>query len=121
MMSSDLTTLQESHASLPFRQLFISAMGPPGGGRNDVTSRFIRHLNVIGIDEFQDEVLNKIFGAIVDWHFAKGFDTAVARFGRVRTLSSSLGRVRTLSSSLGRVRKAAIEQFGTGENVISSS
>ena len=60
-------------------------MGPPGGGRNDVTSRFIRHLNVIGIDEFQDEVLNKIFGAIVDWHFAKGFDTAVARFGRVRT------------------------------------
>ena len=59
-------------------------MGPPGGGRNDVTSRFTRHLNVIGIDEFQDDVLNKIFGAIVDWHFAKGFDSAVARFGRVR-------------------------------------
>ncbi|XP_037073992.1 LOW QUALITY PROTEIN: dynein heavy chain 3, axonemal-like, partial [Pollicipes pollicipes] len=62
--------------------LFVSAMGPPGGGRNDVTGRFVRHLNVIGIDEFRDEVLNKIFGAIVDWHFAKGFDTAVARFGR---------------------------------------
>uniref|UniRef100_A0A4W6EFX0 Dynein axonemal heavy chain 3 n=1 Tax=Lates calcarifer TaxID=8187 RepID=A0A4W6EFX0_LATCA len=49
--------------------LFMSAMGPPGGGKNDITSRFTRHLNVISIDCFDDETLTKIFSSITDWHF----------------------------------------------------
>uniref|UniRef100_A0A4W6EBD4 Dynein axonemal heavy chain 3 n=1 Tax=Lates calcarifer TaxID=8187 RepID=A0A4W6EBD4_LATCA len=52
--------------------LFMSAMGPPGGGKNDITSRFTRHLNVISIDCFDDETLTKIFSSITDWHFSKG-------------------------------------------------
>ena len=27
-------------------QVFIGAMGPPGGGRNDISSRMTRHLQV---------------------------------------------------------------------------
>uniref|UniRef100_A0A5S6LE06 Protein MCM10 homolog n=1 Tax=Xenopus tropicalis TaxID=8364 RepID=A0A5S6LE06_XENTR len=54
--------------------LFVSAMGPPGGGRNDITGRFTRHLNIVTIDAFDDETLTKIFGSIADWHFSKGFD-----------------------------------------------
>lgn len=64
-------------------QLLVSAMGPPGGGRNDITSRFTRHLNMISIDEFDDSTLTRIFTNITDWHFGKGFDASFVRNGKV--------------------------------------
>ncbi|KAJ8245818.1 hypothetical protein GJAV_G00260630 [Gymnothorax javanicus] len=63
--------------------LFVSAMGPPGGGRNDITGRFTRHLNIISIDSFDDETLSKIFTSITDWHFGNGFDATFLRNGKV--------------------------------------
>ncbi|XP_008290011.1 dynein heavy chain 3, axonemal [Stegastes partitus] len=63
--------------------LFISAMGPPGGGKNDITGRFTRHLNIISIDSFDDETLTKIFSSIVDWHFSKGFEASFFRLGKI--------------------------------------
>ena len=36
-------------------------MGPPGGGRNSITDRMTRHLNVISIDNFSQETITKIF------------------------------------------------------------
>ncbi|XP_053190892.1 dynein axonemal heavy chain 3 [Scomber japonicus] len=63
--------------------LFMSAMGPPGGGKNDITGRFTRHLNVILIDSFDDETLTKIFSSITDWHFSKGFDASFYRLGKI--------------------------------------
>uniref|UniRef100_A0A8C4DY39 Dynein axonemal heavy chain 3 n=1 Tax=Dicentrarchus labrax TaxID=13489 RepID=A0A8C4DY39_DICLA len=63
--------------------LFLSAMGPPGGGKNDITGRFTRHLNVISIDSFDDETLTKIFSSITDWHFSKGFDASFYRLGKI--------------------------------------
>ena len=53
--------------------ILLSAMGPPGGSRNDITSRCTRHFNVISVDSFGEEIFAIIFGTIVDWHFAKGF------------------------------------------------
>ncbi|KAJ3342024.1 Dynein heavy chain 7, axonemal [Gonapodya sp. JEL0774] len=47
---------------------FVSAMGPPGGGRNPVTPRFIRHFNVLGITSFDEITMKKIFETIVGWH-----------------------------------------------------
>ncbi|CAF3858466.1 unnamed protein product, partial [Rotaria magnacalcarata] len=43
---------------------FVSAMGPPGGGRNVVTARFIRHFMTIAINPFTDETLTKIFATL---------------------------------------------------------
>ncbi|XP_032896217.1 dynein heavy chain 3, axonemal isoform X1 [Amblyraja radiata] len=63
--------------------LFISAMGPPGGGRNDITGRFTRHLNVVSIDSFDDDTMMKIFTTISEWHFSKGFDNTFTRLGRL--------------------------------------
>ncbi|CAF4222790.1 unnamed protein product, partial [Adineta steineri] len=63
--------------------LFLGAMGPPGGGRNTITGRFSRHCNIISIDSFSDETMQKIFTSIVDWHFARGFEASFQRVGRL--------------------------------------
>lgn len=64
-------------------QLFVAAMGPPGGGSNEISGRFTRHMFILCIDSFEDETLDKIFGSIMEWHFAKGFDANVARLSKV--------------------------------------
>jgi dynein heavy chain len=63
--------------------LLLAAMGPPGGGRNDITGRLTRHMNVIAMDSFSDETMIKIFTSIVDWHFAKGFEPVFSRAGKM--------------------------------------
>jgi dynein heavy chain, axonemal len=54
---------------LSFRRIidltFVCSMGPPGGGRQDVTARFIRHFNMIGYVEMSDSSKAHIFGTIL--------------------------------------------------------
>ncbi|NXC38348.1 DYH3 protein, partial [Penelope pileata] len=63
--------------------LLLSAMGPPGGGRNVITGRFTRHLNIVSICSFDDDILTKIFTAVADWHFSKGFEATFLRLGKM--------------------------------------
>ncbi|XP_027629546.1 dynein heavy chain 3, axonemal [Tupaia chinensis] len=79
--------------------LLVTAMGPPGGGRNDITGRFTRHLNIISIDAFEDDILTKIFSSIVDWHFGKGFDVIFLRYGKM------------LVQATKTIYRAAVENF----------
>ncbi|KAL2745195.1 dynein axonemal heavy chain 1-like [Vespula maculifrons] len=45
---------------------FIGAMGPPGGGRNPVTPRLLRHFHFIAFPEMEDDAKANIFGIILE-------------------------------------------------------
>ena len=48
---------------------FVTAMGPPGGGRNSITPRYVRHFNVIYIEPYSTDSLNNIFSNVMEWFF----------------------------------------------------
>lgn len=52
---------------------FICAMGPPGGGRNPITPRFLRHFNVVSVATFGDDTMQRIFSTIVNYYFRVSF------------------------------------------------
>lgn len=48
--------------------ILFAAMSPPGGGRNEVTQRLLRHFQVLTFSSFDNTVLNRIFGSLMAWH-----------------------------------------------------
>lgn len=72
---------------MSFRHLqniqFITAMGPPGGGRNSVTNRYLRHFSVISMTAFDNDTLSTIFSALVDWWMKRsGFGSSVTKLAK---------------------------------------
>lgn len=53
---------------------FVCSMGPPGGGRNPITSRFVRHFNIVGYTEMAKESKVIVFTTIVGAFFARFSD-----------------------------------------------
>lgn len=41
--------------------IFLSAMGPPGGGRSNITNRCLRHFNVISYTDLDEDTIKNIF------------------------------------------------------------
>ena len=46
---------------MSFRRLedliLLGAMGPPGGGRSNITGRAVRHFNIIAYTELEDDII----------------------------------------------------------------
>jgi len=54
--------------------VFAAAMGPPGGGKQPVTNRLLRHYNFISFSEMNDDSLAFMFGTILERFLqVKGF------------------------------------------------
>jgi hypothetical protein len=49
---------------------FLIALGPPGGGRNPLTSRIVRHFNILTFCNLQDESKERIFNTILQNHLS---------------------------------------------------
>ena len=45
--------------------IFISAMGPPGGGRSEITGRLQRHFNIMTYTDVQYSSIQTIFQTII--------------------------------------------------------
>lgn len=45
----------------------VCSMGPPGGGRNPVSARLMRHFNYLSYTELEDKSKAKIFSTILNW------------------------------------------------------
>ncbi|KAG5457288.1 MAG: dynein heavy chain, N-terminal region 2-domain-containing protein, partial [Olpidium bornovanus] len=61
----------------------IAACAPPGGGRNEMTPRFVRHFNMLSIPQPSESSLARIFRSMVDG-FLKPFS------GEVRQTSEAI-------------------------------
>ena len=50
--------------------LLLTAMSPAeSSGRSEITPRFLRHMNILTMDQFDDTTLRRIFQTEIDWHF----------------------------------------------------
>ena len=77
----------------------LAAMGPPGGGRNEITPRMMRHFNLLAFESFDDKTLQRIFSTIVTWHFSKKFSAEVTKLGAA-VVSATLATYRCAMAEL---------------------
>jgi len=59
---------KEHRMKLIIDTILLTAMSPPGGGRNEVTQRLLRHFQILTFSSFDNVVLNRIFGNLMTWH-----------------------------------------------------
>ena len=48
---------------------FVCTMGPPKGGRNMISRRYLRHFFILYTEKFSQSSLETIFNSILDWYF----------------------------------------------------
>eukprot|EP00002_Diphylleia_rotans_P006932 TRINITY_DN1638_c0_g1_i1.p1 TRINITY_DN1638_c0_g1~~TRINITY_DN1638_c0_g1_i1.p1 ORF type:complete len:4126 (-),score=976.49 TRINITY_DN1638_c0_g1_i1:597-12974(-) len=70
---------------LVFRELIdvqlVCAMGPPGGGRNPISNRFLRHFNLLAFNELGDDSYRRIYTTILGCYM-DNFGAAVRAFNQ---------------------------------------
>ena len=60
-------------------------MGLPSSGRNAISERLLRHVNVFAINAFDNSTLDKIYGTVAKWHLGGHSDSTMQRLYKVST------------------------------------
>jgi len=71
---------------------FVAAMGPPGGGRTQISQRYVRHFNILGFVPFAPEQLERIFATIMSWSLQSFASKAKSAIKDVVSATTSLYR-----------------------------
>ncbi|EPY25664.1 dynein heavy chain, axonemal [Strigomonas culicis] len=78
--------------------IYVAAMGPPGGGRNQVSNRFLRHFNQIAFPEIDDDSMKRIYLSLLESYFS---DFPEDIRGKVSTIvTASIDVFNTVSKEL---------------------
>ena len=59
----------------------LSTMGPPGGGRTFITSRLVRHYNMLAYTDLPADIINSIFTTLIAFYLRK-FPEVVRHFDK---------------------------------------
>lgn len=70
-------------------------MGPPGGGRNPVSARVLRHFNFLSFTELSDDSVGRIFTTILGAFLCRNFTAPIS----------------DLTGKVGCVRRACRQQY----------
>mmetsp|Transcript_6703 Transcript_6703/g.27190 ORF Transcript_6703/g.27190 Transcript_6703/m.27190 type:complete len:4341 (+) Transcript_6703:132-13154(+) len=62
--------------------ILVGCMGPPGGGRNPVSNRALRHFNFLSFTDMSDQSLVRIFDSILGATFVKHFAPEIAALSK---------------------------------------
>jgi dynein heavy chain, axonemal len=65
--------------------VFVGSIGPHNGdNKHFISSRFIRHFNIVSIDAFDADLLKSIFQPIIKWYFTRyAFEKEYHKFGQI--------------------------------------
>ncbi|KAJ0398628.1 hypothetical protein P43SY_007486 [Pythium insidiosum] len=80
--------------------VFVCSMGPPGGGRNPITPRFVRHFNIVGYTEMSDSSKAIVFETIVGNFLARFSDEIRLPEVAVKLVKASIGIYNTVIAEL---------------------
>ena len=69
--------MKQNKEYIQFKDITLyTCLGPPGGGRNNITPRIVRHFNILSYTEMTDEVILSIYSRVVS-HFLVRFEEQV--------------------------------------------
>lgn len=83
-----------------WNSMLVVAAAPPGGGRNELTPRFVRHFNVFNLPEPSRLTLMRIFGSLLGGFLSQGGFQETVRKAVEATVQSTIEIYQRISLTL---------------------
>jgi len=73
--------------------IMFCAMGPPGGGKSIITSRMVRHFNLLAYTELDDGSIKSIFNNLMKYFFKSFNDGIKVLYNNIKGCYSFVNRL----------------------------